>query len=83
MDDPSLWAERLPGSDRDILLVGHLPHLSKLASLLLLWDPGRDIIDFTPGTVLCLEMTDNWKVKWMLSPHVLKGENGVQCTVAD
>jgi phosphohistidine phosphatase len=75
LDDPSIWGDRLPNMDRDVLLVGHLPHLSRLASLLLLWEPGREIIDFSPGTVLCLEKTGDWKVKWMLTPRVLKGES--------
>ena len=73
LDDPSIWGERLPTMDRDVLLVGHLPHLSRLASLLLLWDPGRDIIEFTPGAVLCLEKTAEWKAKWLLSPQDIKG----------
>ncbi len=72
MDDPGLWAERIQGAERDLLLVGHLPHLSRLASLLLLWDLNREIVDFTPGTVLCLEKTGSWKVRWMVSPEVLK-----------
>jgi phosphohistidine phosphatase len=74
MDDPSIWGERLQTMDRDVMLVGHLPHLSRLASLLLLWDSGKDIIDFTPGSVLCLEKVGNWKVKWMVSPRALKGQ---------
>ena len=71
MDDPDIWAERLSSADRDVMLVGHLPHLSRLASLLLIWDAGKEIADFTPGTVLCLEKTGSVRVKWMISPRVL------------
>lgn len=78
LDDPFLWHDRLQNMDRNALLVGHLPNLSRLASLLLLKDPDRDIINFSPGTVLCVEKTDTWKVKWILSPEVLKGESGIQ-----
>jgi phosphohistidine phosphatase len=74
IDDPAIWRDRLVNMDKEVLLVGHLPHLSRLASLLLLWDPSKDIFDFTPGTVLCLEKTADWRVKWMLSPRVLKGK---------
>lgn len=77
LDDPSVWKDRLTGRDRNVLLVGHLPHLSRLASLLLLAEPQEGIFDFTPGTVLCLEKTVGWQVKWMLSPEVLKGEPGI------
>lgn len=72
MDDPAVWAERLEVMDMDTMLVGHLPHMSRLASLLLLWDAGREILNFTPGTVVCLEKVSGWRVKWMISPDTLK-----------
>jgi phosphohistidine phosphatase len=72
MDDPAAWAERLEVMDQDTMLVGHLPHLPSLSSLLLLWDSGREILDFTTGTVVCLEKTSAWRVKWMISPDILK-----------
>ena len=74
MDDPGTWAERLSTLDRDIMLVGHMPSLSRLASLLLAWDAGKEIDDFTPGTILCIERTGACRIKWMLSPRVLKSE---------
>lgn len=78
MDDPGIWAEQLSSVDRDIMLVGHMPYLSRLASLLLTWDAGKEIADFTPGTILCIERTGACRIKWMLSPRILKGaESGV------
>jgi phosphohistidine phosphatase len=71
-DDPAIWAEHLEVMEKDTMLVGHLPHLPLLASLLLLFDSGKDIIDFTPGTILCLEKSGKWRVKWMISPDILK-----------
>ena len=56
------------------MLVGHLPHMSRLASLLLLWDSGREVLDFKPGTVACLEKVGGWRVKWMISPDTLKNQ---------
>ena len=44
--DPKIWAERLKDTNEDIMLVGHLPHLSKLASLLLTGD--MNIERFSP-----------------------------------
>ena len=72
MDDPAHWMQRLETMEKDTMLVGHLPHLQRLASLLLVSDTGRDIVDLTPGAVLCLERTGSWKVKWMVSPDVIK-----------
>ena len=71
-DDPAVWSQHLEVMDKDVMLVGHLPHLPRLASLLLLADTGKDILDFTPGTVVCLEKTGRWRVKWMISPQTLK-----------
>jgi phosphohistidine phosphatase len=72
MDDPAAWAEQIELMDRDTMLVGHLPYMSRLASLLLLWDANREILKFTPGTAVCLEKTGVWRVKWMISPDTLK-----------
>lgn len=72
MDDPAVWAQRLEIMDMDTMLVGHLPFMSRLASLLLLNDSGRDVLDFKPGTVACLEKTGGWRVEWMISPQILK-----------
>jgi len=74
MDDPGLWAEQLASADRDIMLVGHMPYMSRLVSLLLTWDAGKEIADFTPGTIVCIERTGSCRIKWMLSPRILKGE---------
>lgn len=72
MDDPAIWAQRLVPMDLDTMLVGHLPHLSRLASHLLLSDSGRELLEFTPGALACLENSGGWKVKWMVSPDTLK-----------
>lgn len=72
MDDPAVWAERLEVMDLDTMLVGHLPHLPRLASLLLLFDSGKEVLTFSPGTIVCLEKTGAWRVKWMISPDTLK-----------
>jgi len=79
MDDPGFWAARLEELDQDTMLVGHLPHLSGLASLLLTGDSVRQIIDFTPGTISCLEKTDGWRLRWVLCPDVLRSAEDTGC----
>lgn len=58
----------------DIMIIGHLPFLSKLASLLVTGDENADIITFQNGGVLCLEYleTARWTVDWMIVPDILK-----------
>ncbi len=72
-DDPDIWAQRLSGKDEDIMLVGHMPYMCRLASLLT--SGGRDsgIVDFYPGSVVCLNRNDSgeWSICWMVSPLMI------------
>ena len=71
--DPRLWAKRLAESVEDVMLVGHLPHVGKLASLLLCGDPDRSAVSFQTGGILCLEKGEGgtWSVRWMLVPAII------------
>ena len=73
MADPSTWAALLADAKKDIMLVGHLPHLSKLAAQLLCQDPNRKIIDFQMGGIACLSRDESgaWSVRWMVVPGML------------
>ena len=73
LDDPAIWAERLEGITAGIVLVGHLPHLEKLASLLLCGDKDKRIIAFKMGGIICLGRDDDrtWSLQWILAPDVV------------
>lgn len=73
MDDPQAWAERLAGMAHDVMLVGHLPHLSRLASVLLCGDPAIEPIAFQNAALVCLERAGSWKLRWLITPDVLPG----------
>ena len=64
--DADVWHE-------DILVVGHLPFMSRLVSLLTINDAGRELVHFTPGSIVCLEREDahHWVIDWMLRPELL------------
>jgi phosphohistidine phosphatase len=52
------------------MLVGHTPHLARLASLLLTGDPEGDFIDFSMGGVACLRREgDRWRLRWLITPE--------------
>lgn len=71
-DDPNIWARRVNGTDEDLMLVGHLPHLTRLASLILSIDSNRDIISFDNAAVVCLQREiTRWSVRWMVIPSVV------------
>lgn len=71
-DDPRIWAGRLADAGHDIMLTGHLPHLSRLASLLLSGDAEKGIISFEMASIVCLGRDDSmWSVKWMITPGII------------
>lgn len=73
MDDPALWRDRLHSGDQDTMLVGHLPHLSRLASLLLCGDPEAGLVEFVNGGIVCLENSDgHWSVRWSVPPALIR-----------
>ena len=73
MADPRIWAERLEKLDEDLMLVGHLPHLRKLASLLLVGRDDLEIVRFRYGGVVCLERDENnlWSLIWFIRPEII------------
>jgi phosphohistidine phosphatase len=82
-DDPRELAERLhlhPKDRGDIALVGHEPHLSALASLLVRGKARPDLFVLRKSALLTLESGDathkktghaRWRVRWHLSPELL------------
>lgn len=70
-DDPSRARAALEEAGDGVMLVGHLPHLGRLASLLLIGDAGRDIVRFRNGAIVCLARGDRgWLVRWVLTPEL-------------
>ena len=70
-DDLQIWHELLKGLDEDVVLVGHLPHLRRLASLLLCGDPERTLVHLKMGGMVCLRrLEDEWSLEWAVSPDL-------------
>ncbi len=68
--DPSIWMIRLRKITHDIMLIGHLPHLLKLGTLLLTDDERGSFINFQNSGVVCLEKKDNaWAINWIITPE--------------
>jgi phosphohistidine phosphatase len=68
LDDPSVWTARLTDEERDLMLVGHLPHLAGLANELLRHVSGPPAVTFRPGGLVGLERgPEAWTV-WLLLP---------------
>ena len=73
LDDPALWAERLGETDKAMVLVGHLPHLARLTSLLVVGDPERGRVKFSNAGMVCLQRNDDgrWALLWSVVPALL------------
>ncbi|MBI4682063.1 MAG: phosphohistidine phosphatase SixA [Nitrospirae bacterium] len=74
MDEPEIWHKRLNEMSENTMLVGHLPHLSKLSVLLLCNNKKEEIINFEMGGIVCLKRSEdrNWTVDWIIKPGMLK-----------
>lgn len=65
--------EKFPGellaSSKDIMIIGHLPFLQKLADHLLTGSEESKIIAFKNSGVVSLDYDDKWKIDWLVSPE--------------
>lgn len=73
-DDPSAFDWQQASGGQDTLVVGHLPFMSRLVSLLVAQDPDRPMMAYEPGSVVCLELDSDglWQIDWMIRPHLLE-----------
>jgi phosphohistidine phosphatase len=71
-DDPAAIRSVLEEATDSLMLVGHLPHLCRVASLLLVGDPEREIVAFRMGGVVCLgREREAWRVRFVLTPELV------------
>jgi phosphohistidine phosphatase len=59
--------------NEDILVVGHLPFMDKLVSLLVSGSADKGVVSYTPGSIVFLESVDDghFQVQWMIRPELL------------
>ena len=69
-DDPLVAQADLEVAAESLMLVGHLPHLGRLAALLLVGDSEKKVVDFAPATMVCLARGRGiWSLGWILNPE--------------
>ncbi len=71
-DDPADIAARLKKVREPLAIVGHEPHLSTLATLLVGGKSSVPIFVVRKSTVIALEgIGSHWQVRWQLAPELL------------
>ncbi len=72
LDDVTVWAEKIIAGD-NMMIVGHLPFMEKLTSLLITGSTDKPVFKFQNGGVVCLDMdadSRSWFIRWTLMPHI-------------
>ncbi len=65
--------DELMETQEDVMIVGHLPFLAKLATSLMGGTEEQSFVGFKQGVVVCLEKGEvgNWQLGWMIIPELL------------
>ena len=72
MDDVKAVAQGLTPA-QDLMLVGHLPFMSRLAAYLVTGRTEPPVFRFQNGGIVCLDRQPddpNWQIVWTLMPHI-------------
>ncbi len=84
LDDFRITANILSHEEKNVLLVGHQPHLGMLASYLLTQNDRIDLFNFKKAGLMLLEKhisedteaewASSWQLRWLIVPKLLKNK---------
>jgi phosphohistidine phosphatase len=71
-DDVTQVVASLHVEQEPIMLVGHLPHLSRLVGMLVTGNPDNVVVRFRNAGIVCLaQQKENWAIDWVMQPDLL------------
>jgi phosphohistidine phosphatase len=72
-DDVQPFLAQIAKGEADLMLIGHMPFLSKLAGALLVGRESAEPVAFRHGGVVCLTQAGGgpWQLAWALTPDVV------------
>jgi len=72
-DDVTIVADELEAYNINLMIVGHLPFLAHLTSLLVSGKDTANVVAFDAGSITCLNHSDpgQWQIEWMITPEIL------------
>ncbi len=71
LDSVEIFSKEIESLNKNLMIIGHLPFLQKLASLLLSGSETNQFFSFKNSGIICLEYADTWKIAWMVTPALL------------
>lgn len=72
-DDVSAVAEAINAENEAVMLVGHLPFLNRLASLLVTGDSDTAMVQFRNSGIVCLRREEGrWLLDWAMPPELVE-----------
>jgi len=73
MDEPESWFSKINNLNQNVMLVGHLPYMAKLASLFLCGNKDNKALNFEMGCIVCLRKDDDqqWSTDWIIKPGMI------------
>jgi phosphohistidine phosphatase len=72
LDDVTAFAKTIDNTE-DIMFVGHLPFMERLAAYLITGSFEKPVFKFQNSGIVCLDKdpgTGYWMIKWTLMPHI-------------
>lgn len=72
-DNVTIIAEELKTYNTNLMIVGHLPFMAYLISLLLTGKETANVAALDTGSITCLNRNDPlmWQIEWMISPLLM------------
>jgi len=72
-DDVAIIADEIEAYNTNTMIVGHLPFLPYLISLLVTGNETANIIAFDAVSISCLNRSDpgQWQIEWTITPKIL------------
>ncbi len=73
MDDVRKAAQEIKDLRGPLMLVGHLPFMSRLTGYLVAGDPERELVHFQNAGVVCLRQHEGrWTIEWIVIPDLIR-----------
>ena len=72
-DDVTIIANEIEAYNTNLMIVGLLPYMGHLTSLLVSGKDAAGVIAFDTGSIVCLNGSDpgRWQIEWMITPKIL------------